>query len=158
MKKNDKSHGIYVYGTMGIGKTFTSIAFANELANKNNTVVFIFVPEMVLKLKEGFKVDSGTDNFDFVNKMRNADYLFLDDLGAEETSLWFYSEYLLVILNHRMQHNKPTFFNSNLSIDKFAEKLNKLMHWSLNAQRLIERIRALTKNESYEIRGTNKRY
>lgn len=155
---NDNSHGIYIYGQMGIGKTFTSIAFANELANKNNTIAFIFVPEMVLKLKEGFKTNSDVDNFEFINKMREADYLFLDDLGAEETSLWFYNEYLLIILNHRMQYNKPTFFNSNLSIDEFEKKLVVLMHKSLNAHRLIERIRTLTKNESYEIKGINKRY
>jgi DNA replication protein DnaC len=42
---------------------------------------------MVLKLKEGFKQNSEVDNFDFINKMRDADFLFLDDLGAEETSL-----------------------------------------------------------------------
>lgn len=158
LESDGKSHGIYVYGQMGIGKTFTTIAFANELANKNHTIAFIFVPEMVLKLKEGFKTNSDVDNFSFINKMRDADYLFLDDLGAEETSLWFYNEYLLIILNHRMQHNKPTFFNSNLSIDEFEKKLIILMHKSLNAHRLIERIRTLTKNESYEIKGTNKRY
>jgi histidinol dehydrogenase len=57
-----------------------------------------------------------------------------------------------------MQHQKPTFFNSNLSINDFEKKINILMHKSLNARRLVERIRTLTKNESYEIRGANKRY
>jgi primosomal protein DnaI len=158
LKTNDAGHGIYVYGPMGIGKTFTTIAFANELANRNNTVAFIFVPEIILKLKNGFDVNSDTDNFEFVNKLKKVDFLFLDDLGAEETNLWFYSEYLLIILNHRMQHHKPTFFNSNLNIDEFEKKLIILMHKSLSAKRLIERIRTLTKNESYEMKGVNKRY
>ena len=158
LQGNLQSHGIYIYGEMGIGKTYSSIAFANELANQNKTIAFIFVPEMVLKLKEGFKQNSEIDNFDFINKMRDADFLFLDDLGAEETNLWFYNEYLLIVLNHRMQHQKPTFFNSNLSINEFEKKLTILMHRSLNARRLVERIRTLTKNESYEIKGINKRY
>jgi DNA replication protein DnaC len=71
---------------MGIGKTFTSIAFANELANKNHTIAFIFLPEMVMKLMQGFNPDSGIDGNDFMNKMQNADFLFLDDLGAEKTN------------------------------------------------------------------------
>jgi primosomal protein DnaI len=90
--------------------------------------------------------------------MKFADVLFLDDIGAEDTSVWFYNNYLLVVLNYRMQNNKPTFFNSNLSLEMFGRKLMVLMHKSINADRLVERIKALTRNTEFEIKGTNKRY
>jgi primosomal protein DnaI len=93
-----------------------------------------------------------------VNKMKNVDVLFLDDLGAEDEKIWFYNNYLLIILNHRMDHNKLTFFTSNLSIDSFYKKLSNLMHKSFNAERLVERIRALTQNKQMQIIGNNFRY
>jgi hypothetical protein len=57
-----------------------------------------------------------------------------------------------------MEHRKPTFFNSNFSLEQFEKKLIALMHNSQEAHRLIERIRTLTKKEQFEIKGTNKRY
>jgi hypothetical protein len=57
-----------------------------------------------------------------------------------------------------MDHNKMTFFTSNLSIDAFNKKLSNLMHKSFNAERLVERIKALTKNKEMKIIGNNRRY
>jgi DNA replication protein DnaC len=93
-----------------------------------------------------------------VDKMKNADVLFLDDLGAEDTSTWFYNEHLLIILNHRMQNNKITFFNSNLSMESLEKKLLILTKKSANVNRLLDRIKALTKNQQFELKGINKRY
>jgi primosomal protein DnaI len=136
VKTNHIDHGIYVYGAMGIGKTFTSIALANEFANLGHTIAFVFVPDIVYELKQGFNKESSLNN-ELVDKMKNADILFLDDIGAEDTNMWFYNEYLLIVLNYRMQNDKPTFFNSNLCIEDFHAKLYKLMNHSLNAKKCI---------------------
>ncbi|MDR3330187.1 MAG: ATP-binding protein [Mycoplasmataceae bacterium] len=156
-KQETIDHGIYVHGAMGIGKTYTSIALSNELALSGKTIAFVFVPDMVYELRQGFDKDSSS-NGELVDKMKFADVLFLDDIGAEDTSVWFYNNYLLLILNYRMQNNKPTFFNSNLSLESFVRKLSELMHRSINADRLIERIRALTHNVEFKLLGSNKRY
>jgi hypothetical protein len=57
-----------------------------------------------------------------------------------------------------MQNHKGTFFTSNLDMMKFGQKLSAIVHKSINADRLMERIKALTKNTDFQIRGTNKRY
>jgi DNA replication protein DnaC len=64
----------------------------------------------------------------------------------------------MIILNYRMDHRKLTFFTSNLSIESLAKKLNALMKGSFNATRLVERIRALVKNQQLQIVGPSKRY
>jgi DNA replication protein DnaC len=64
----------------------------------------------------------------------------------------------MIILNYRMDRKKLTLFTSNLSIEAFSQKLSHLMHKSFNADRLVERIRALTKNQQFEIIGNNRRY
>jgi primosomal protein DnaI len=86
VKNNRVDHGIYVYGQMGIGKTFTSIALANELANLGHTIAFVFVPDIVYELKQGFNKENSLNN-ELIEKMKSADILFLDDIGAEDTNM-----------------------------------------------------------------------
>jgi hypothetical protein len=57
-----------------------------------------------------------------------------------------------------MGNNKPTFFNSNLSMEEMEKKLFILMNRSINAKRLMERVKALTSNMQYHLKGINKRY
>jgi hypothetical protein len=84
-KQDIIEYGLYVYGDMGIGKTFTSIALANQLALAGKTIAYISVPDFAYKLKQGFDKDSEINN-ELVEKMKRADVLFLDDMGAEDTS------------------------------------------------------------------------
>ena len=82
----------------------------------------------------------------------------LDDIGAEMNSAWFRDEVLMVILQHRMLQESPTFFTSNFTIDQleahFAHS-NKGDQELLKAKRLIERIRFLAKE--YFVDGQNHR-
>lgn len=83
--KSGSSTGIYIYGTFGIGKTYCSNAFANLFAEKlNKTICFIYVPDFVNMLKDGFNnIDKKTENAKILQDAQNADVLFLDDIGAE---------------------------------------------------------------------------
>jgi len=57
-----------------------------------------------------------------------------------------------------MQHNLPTFFISNLSMDDLEQKLLSKKNQTVNVKRLVERIRALTKNDQIKINDKNYRY
>jgi DNA replication protein DnaC len=78
------THGLYVYGKVGIGKTYTSIALANEFANQGKTIAFIFVPEAIHDIKLGFNDKESKQQLEFEYKMKSADVLFLDDIGIED--------------------------------------------------------------------------
>jgi hypothetical protein len=57
-----------------------------------------------------------------------------------------------------MQHHKLTFFTSNLSMELLEKKLMTSLKKSVNVERLLERIKGLTKNHQFELQGKNKRY
>lgn len=90
LKKNKNAkfeYGLYIFGSYGIGKTYTTIAFANDLAREGKKVVFCFLPLLVMNIKEGInneQVKAKTSNI--INNMKKADVLFLDDIGAEKGS------------------------------------------------------------------------
>jgi DNA replication protein DnaC len=83
--KKSIEHGIYLYGDMGIGKTYTSIALANEMANLGFKIAFVFLPDIIYELKQGFSHENN-NNDEIMHKMMMADILFLDDFGAERSS------------------------------------------------------------------------
>ncbi|MGL4647361.1 MAG: ATP-binding protein [Mycoplasmoidaceae bacterium] len=165
-KKNrdiSNSHGLYIYGNFGVGKTHLSYAFANDLIIKNNIkVCFVFLPEYINLIKKSFNNDDYKEYVDRItNVFKEVDVLFFDDIGAEYSSEWFYIEYFLNILNQRMNNHKTTFFNSNLSLDQLEENFKykfKDPNSKTAVLRLMDRIRTLVNNEEYKLIGENKRY
>jgi len=78
--------------------------------------------------------------------IKKARVVVCDDIGAESLSGWFRDEILLPLLNYRMEHQKITWFTSNLKIDglrahfRFNQKGDDE---ALKANRLMERIESL---------------
>ncbi len=56
--------------------------------------------------------DPGRDMDEWMDSVKNADLLLLDDLGAERASEWV-RERIFVIVNHRYREELPTIFTSN---------------------------------------------
>jgi DNA replication protein DnaC len=86
LKNPKRANGIFVYGAVGIGKTYTAIALANELAKREKWVAFVNCAEIAYKLKQGFDQPNSVNDA-IVNKMKQADVLFLDDIGAEDEKI-----------------------------------------------------------------------
>ena len=163
-KKQDNIKGMYINGTFGVGKTYLMFAFANDLIKQKGVkVCFVFLPEYINIIKKSFGdnnahkdyVEHLTDNF------KNIDILFIDDIGTEVSSEWFYIEYLFNIINYRMSKNKTTFFCSNLSLKQLEDNFHsKFKEFNSNTSvlRLMDRIRALVGNKEYQLKGENFRY
>jgi DNA replication protein DnaC len=67
----------------------------------------------------------------------------------------------MIVLNYRMQNNKLTFINSNISMEQLSRKYASILKRtgnSFNAERLMERIKALTNNTEFELKGKDMRY
>lgn len=160
--KNNSHIGMYLYGECGVGKTFMTFAFAKAYAKKQNkTISFIYMPEFVNIIKLGFNnADQGRGNHIY-EIAKTCDVLVLDDLGSEYATDWFYSNYLLNILNIRSIQKKITMFTSNFSIDKLKQNIIKKCKNNdaeLICERIIDRIRQLVNNCFIEIVGKNLRY
>ena len=147
--------GLYLAGPFGVGKTYMMGALANELSENGVETTLVNVPTYSAEIKQA--IATNTVEAKLVS-IKNTPILLLDDIGAEMNSAWFRDEVLMVILQHRMLQELPTFFTSNFTIDQleahFAHS-NKGDQELLKAKRLIERIRFLAKE--YFVDGQNHR-
>ena len=147
--------GLYLAGPFGVGKTYMMGALANELSENGVETTLVNVPTYSAEIKRA--IATNTVEAKLVS-IKNTPILVLDDIGAEMNSAWFRDEVLMVILQHRMLQELPTFFTSNFTIDQleahFAHS-NKGDQELLKAKRLIERIRFLAKE--YFVDGQNHR-
>ncbi len=136
------SKGIYLSGNFGCGKTYLIAALFNELAKKNIKSAIIFWPEFLRSLKANFS-DDYNDRFEYIKKVN---LLLIDDIGAENMTVWSRDEVLAPILQYRMQQKLPTFFTSNLSISELEKHLSTSREKTdeVKARRIIERIKELT--------------
>ena len=103
--------GLYIYGDMGVGKSFMLAAMAHELSEtKKVATTIIHYPSFTIDVKNGIKDGSVKEQIDAV---KQAEVLVLDDIGAEQFSSWIRDDVLQVILQHRMIEELPPFFTSN---------------------------------------------
>lgn len=147
--------GLYLAGPFGVGKTYMMGALANELSENGIETTLVNVPTYSAEIKQAIATNTVEAKLVLI---KNTPILVLDDIGAEMNSAWFRDEVLMVILQHRMLQELPTFFTSNFTIDQleahFAHS-NKGDQELLKAKRLIERIRFLAKE--YFVDGQNHR-
>ena len=138
--------GLYLNGNFGCGKTYLLSALLNEMARKGKRIAIIYYPEFIRSLKECF---NDNDEYSYrYNQIKKAEYLLLDDIGAESVTEWSRDEVLGPILQYRMEEKLPTFFTSNLTIEELEENLanTKREIDGVKARRIIERIKQLTDN------------
>lgn len=147
--------GLYIYGDMGVGKSFMLAAMAHELSEtKKAATTIIHYPSFTIDVKNGIKDGSVKEQIDAV---KQAEVLVLDDIGAEQFSSWIRDDVLQVILQHRMIEELPTFFTSNYSFADLEAKLSNGRQGdeTWQAKRVMERIRFLAKE--VHLKGVNRR-
>lgn len=155
-EKGTYKKGLFLYGSMGSGKTYAISAIANELARRGIGCATVYFPELIAQIKASFS-NPNEPGSTVVEKLQNVPVLMLDDIGSESVTSWMRDEVLGRILNHRMAHKRPTFFTSNFNFDQLQshyEQTNRNEYEPVKAARIIERIRAL----SIPIELTGKNY
>ena len=147
--------GLYIYGDMGVGKSFMLAAMAHELSEtKKVATTIIHYPSFAIDVRNGIKDSSVKEQIDAV---KEAEVLVLDDIGAEQFSSWIRDDVLQVILQYRMIEELPTFFTSNYSFADLEAKLSNGRQGdeTWQAKRVMERIRFLAKE--VHLKGVNRR-
>ena len=147
--------GLYIYGDMGVGKSFMLAAMAHELSEtKKVATTIIHYPSFAIDVRNGIKDNSVKEQIDAV---KEAEVLVLDDIGAEQFSSWIRDDVLQVILQYRMIEELPTFFTSNYSFADLEAKLSNGRQGdeTWQAKRVMERIRFLAKE--VHLKGVKRR-
>lgn len=152
-----REKGLYVYGDLGTGKTYLCTALANSLVLKGKKVAFVKVSNFFNEMKSYFGKDSEMIDKN-INKLKKAEYLFLDDIGSEAVSEFVRDDILFRVLDYRLENKLVTIFTSNLSKEELLKHYQydrKEKSNLMNARRLMERIDILT--DDHVLSGKNMR-
>lgn len=118
-----ESPNILFMGGTGLGKTHLSLAIANVVINKGNSVVYGTAQNILNDLQnENF---GRTDNLRYYERAAlNCNLLIIDDLGTE-----FKNNYtvacLFNIINSRLSAKLPTIISTNYTFDELEEKYDQ---------------------------------
>ena len=154
--ENPSAKGFYLVGPSGVGKTYLAAAVLNRFAKRGESVALVHVPSLAMTLKQSFDAPDHIESL--LATIKRAKFTVFDDMGAESSSGWFRDEVLLPLLNYRMEHQKKTWFTSNLTLDGLRAHYRfntKGDDEALKANRLMERIEGLS--TSLYVGGKNRR-
>jgi len=141
---------IILVGNPGTGKTALSIALGIKACQEGKTVLFISVPDLLLKIREAMSSNQITS---FKRKFESYDLVILDELGYctfdKERG-----EILFNLLSARSQ-NKSLIITSNLTLDKWDEVFKDKVLTAAIIDRLANKAYLIDMSgESYRIRQT----
>ena len=153
-----KSHkGLYIYGDLGVGKTYLCVALANSLVRNGEKVAFVKVADFFYDIRNNIYSNPDLAQKS-INALKKADYLFLDDIGSESVSEFIRDDVLLGILEYRLENDLLTVFTSNLSKEELLKHYQydrKEKSNLMKARRLLERIDILA--DDFVLTGENMR-
>lgn len=155
VKPGEDPTGIYLYGPLGVGKSYLLGAAVNKLAERNIASYMVYVPEFFREIKGAILEQKVEEK---LNALKTVPVLILDDIGAETITVWVRDEILGPLLQYRVGHNLPTLYTSNLDYDQLEDHLaysQKGGIEQLKAKRIMERIRHYTR--PYFMNGPNRR-
>lgn len=151
--EGSSNKGLYIFGDLGVGKTYMTIALANSLVANGKKVAFIKVNDFVTKMSQLIREDVNEYEKE-VKRIKRAEYVILDDIGSETVTEFSRDRLLFNILDYRMENKLCTIFTSNLDKDSLLKHYS-IEQDSIKAKRLLERIEILSDN--YCLKGLNKR-
>lgn len=145
---SQNNQGLYLYGPMGMGKTYLAACAANVRAKKGMKVAFVYWPDFVQRMAS--MVKSGEYRTE-MERLKYAKFAVIDDIGAESVTEWNRDQLLLPVLNARYEAGLTTWFTSNEDLDSLLDHFrfsSKGDQADVKAERILDRIKALSSPEA----------
>jgi len=113
--------GIFLYGSVGAGKTHLMIAMIREMIERRVATFdeINFVP--ILELLERVKASWESGQRSPIDALKRVPVLFIDDLGMEVVKDWAF-QIFLNILTYRYNEDLPIYMSSNLTHDELLDR------------------------------------
>ena len=126
-----KGKGLYFWGNVGSGKTYTAVAIAKAIMDRyiTETMYFSFT-DLMGRVRSSYHDDDKTE--DLLERARTCELLVIDDLGLEKATEWVV-EQLYLIVNSRYEAMLPMIITSNQSPEDLGD-----MHNAQISSRILE--------------------
>jgi DNA replication protein DnaC len=115
--------GAYLYGSPGVGKTYSLCAVARKLITEGRGVRRVVWERLTLSIRGTYKSNHKSEQ-DLLQPLIDCDVLIVEDVGTTTSLDGAESDFslrtLLTILDSRLEACKPTWFSSNKSVEQLA--------------------------------------
>lgn len=144
-----RDRGLLMFGPPGVGKSYGMCALARWYILNSYSVIRVLYERLCLDVRQTYS-GVGKSELDIIKPLIDADVLFIEDIGTT-TSIGspesdFSLRTLLLILDTRLEHCRPTFITSNKSVEQLAKSFDERV-----ASRLHEHC------EIVQLKGEDKR-
>lgn len=113
---------LFLYGTVGTGKSFLSGCIAKELLQGGHSVIYFSSSGLFETLaRYSFDFKSKEALQDLYEDFYGCDLLIIDDLGTEITNNFVTSQ-LFSCLNERFLRRKATLISTNISLEELRDR------------------------------------
>ncbi|MDE7252614.1 MAG: ATP-binding protein [Acetatifactor sp.] len=113
---------LFLYGTVGTGKSFLSGCIANEILKQGRSVIYFSSVGLFDKLAQyTFDTKSKETLYNFYEDLYNCELVIIDDLGTEVTNAFITSQ-LFSCLNERNLRQRATIISTNLSLEELRDR------------------------------------
>ena len=113
---------LFLYGTVGSGKTFLSNCIAKECIEDGHSVIYFSASSLFDTLSRNAYDYKNQENLDYLyNDLYDCDLLVIDDLGTEQNTPYNVSR-LFTCLNERLIRRKSMIISTNLSLPELKER------------------------------------
>jgi DNA replication protein DnaC len=139
---------LLLIGPNGCGKTHLAAAIASQSLDKGALVLFATVPDLLDHLRAAF-APTATEVYDkLFARMREAEVLVLDDLGAQQSTPWA-NEKLFQLINYRYNNRFPTIITAN---SKGLEGLDERIYSRIMDTSLVTKV-VMNRAGDYRLRN-----
>lgn len=107
-------------GTPGVGKTFMSSCIANEIINKDYTVLYQ-TSSLLLNSIFDYKFNKAEKSKELYDSLFSVNLLVIDDLGTENLTAAKFEELFTIINSRLITPGTKTIISTNLSLEELAK-------------------------------------
>jgi DNA replication protein DnaC len=129
----DHGRGLWLYGSVGTGKTTLAMLVSKAAVEAGNTVAIYSLPRLLSRIRRTYDAEAGEQSYlEFFERLTEVDLLHIDDLGVEKRSDWVL-EQLYAIVNERYETQRSVVVTTNLSQEELEQQIG-----SRTVSRLVE--------------------
>lgn len=129
---------VFMFGSVGSGKTHTMAALIRQYVYEGYNCQRINFNDFCIWIRSTYSPAAKTTERDIVEKHREYDKLFIDDLGNSTVESQFAYDTLYSLINKRQERMLPTFVSSNMSIDQLGRSFDERIASRLRTAAVIE--------------------